>query len=170
MADWIAKTVARRAPNAIRCADPFHVVAWAIEALDIERRWASASINTLVVPASRPRQRRRPLPWSSPGARRPHRPQRPLALALGRTDTMIASAVSSKRTPSTTVRINPHPRCHTLLFCTLFCSSRFRAFTQRENLEADRLQPASTLPKPPTDRAEERPMCGRIGGSAPLVR
>ena len=27
MADWIAKTVARRAPNAIRCADPFHVVA-----------------------------------------------------------------------------------------------------------------------------------------------
>jgi transposase len=40
MADWIAKTVARRAPNAIRCADPFHVVAWAIEALDIERRRA----------------------------------------------------------------------------------------------------------------------------------
>ena len=39
MADWIAKTVARRrAPNAIRCADPFHVVAWAIEALDVERR------------------------------------------------------------------------------------------------------------------------------------
>jgi len=25
MADWIAKAVARRAPNAIRCADPFHV-------------------------------------------------------------------------------------------------------------------------------------------------
>jgi transposase len=40
MADWIAKTVARRAPNAIRCADPFHVVAWAIEALDTERRRA----------------------------------------------------------------------------------------------------------------------------------
>ena len=40
MADWIAKTVARRAPNAIRCADPFHVVAWAIEALDVERRRA----------------------------------------------------------------------------------------------------------------------------------
>jgi len=35
MADWIAKTVARRAPNAVRCADPFHIVAWAIEALDI---------------------------------------------------------------------------------------------------------------------------------------
>ena len=40
MADWIAKTVAARAPNAIRCADPFHVVAWAIEALDVERRRA----------------------------------------------------------------------------------------------------------------------------------
>ena len=40
MADWIAKTVAARAPNAIRCADPFHVVAWAIEALDSERRRA----------------------------------------------------------------------------------------------------------------------------------
>ena len=45
MADWIAKTVAARAPNAIRCADPFHVVAWAIEALDVERRraWNQAS-------------------------------------------------------------------------------------------------------------------------------
>ena len=45
MADWIAKTVARRAPNAIRCADPFHVVAWAIESLDVERRraWNQAS-------------------------------------------------------------------------------------------------------------------------------
>ncbi|MCZ6457030.1 MAG: ISL3 family transposase, partial [Actinobacteria bacterium] len=40
MADWIAKVVARRAPNAIRCADPFHVVAWAIEALDMERHRA----------------------------------------------------------------------------------------------------------------------------------
>ena len=45
MADWIAKTVAARAPNAVRCADPFHVVAWAIEALDTERRraWNQAS-------------------------------------------------------------------------------------------------------------------------------
>jgi len=40
MADWIANAVAGRAPNAVRCADPFHVVAWAIEALDIERRRA----------------------------------------------------------------------------------------------------------------------------------
>ena len=27
MAEWIAKAVAQRAPNAIRCADPFHIVA-----------------------------------------------------------------------------------------------------------------------------------------------
>jgi transposase len=49
MADWIAKTVACRAPNAIRCADPFHVVAWAIEALDIERRraWNQAKGRTI---------------------------------------------------------------------------------------------------------------------------
>jgi transposase len=44
MADWIARVVARRAPNAQGSADPFHVVAWAIDALDIERRraWNSA--------------------------------------------------------------------------------------------------------------------------------
>ncbi|MCJ7780206.1 MAG: ISL3 family transposase [Acidimicrobiia bacterium] len=49
MADWIAKTVAARAPNAIRCADPFHIVAWAIEALDIERRraWNQAKGRTI---------------------------------------------------------------------------------------------------------------------------
>jgi transposase len=40
MADWIARVVAKRAPNASRSADPFHVVAWAIDALDIERRRA----------------------------------------------------------------------------------------------------------------------------------
>jgi transposase len=40
MADWIARVVAQRAPNAARSADPFHVVAWAIDALDIERRRA----------------------------------------------------------------------------------------------------------------------------------
>ena len=40
MADWIARVVAKRAPNAVRCADPFHIVAWGIEALDVERRRA----------------------------------------------------------------------------------------------------------------------------------
>lgn len=45
MADWIARVVARRAPNALRCADPFHVVAWGIDALDVERRrsWNAAA-------------------------------------------------------------------------------------------------------------------------------
>jgi len=37
-ADWIADVVAERCPDAIRCADAFHVVAWATEALDEVRR------------------------------------------------------------------------------------------------------------------------------------
>lgn len=40
MATWIARVVAKRAPRAVVSADPFHVVAWAIEALDVERRRA----------------------------------------------------------------------------------------------------------------------------------
>ena len=39
-AEWIAETVAAHAPNALRAMDPFHVVAWATEALDAERRAA----------------------------------------------------------------------------------------------------------------------------------
>lgn len=39
-ADWIADVVAERCPDAVQCADPFHVVAWATEALDAERRRA----------------------------------------------------------------------------------------------------------------------------------
>lgn len=39
-ADWIAEVVAERCPNAVRCADPFHVLKWATEALDEERRRA----------------------------------------------------------------------------------------------------------------------------------
>ncbi len=39
-AAWIAVVVARRCPNAVRCADPFHVVKWATEALDEVRRGA----------------------------------------------------------------------------------------------------------------------------------
>ncbi len=58
MADWIAKTVAARAPNAIRCADPFHVVAWAIEALDIERRRAWNQAAGRRVPANTGRRGR----------------------------------------------------------------------------------------------------------------
>ena len=39
-ADWIADVVAERCQNATRCADAFHVVAWATEALDEVRRQA----------------------------------------------------------------------------------------------------------------------------------
>lgn len=41
---WISDVVAERAPQAVRCADPFHVVSWATDALDEVRReaWNSA--------------------------------------------------------------------------------------------------------------------------------
>jgi transposase len=43
-AEWIADVVAERCPNAVRGADPFHVVSWATEALDQVRRdaWNAA--------------------------------------------------------------------------------------------------------------------------------
>src|ERR1019366_4377826 len=37
-AAWIASVVAEKCPNAIRCADPFHVVKWASDARDEGRR------------------------------------------------------------------------------------------------------------------------------------
>ena len=37
-ADWIGDVVAQRCPAAVRCMDPFHVVAWATKALDEVRR------------------------------------------------------------------------------------------------------------------------------------
>lgn len=39
-ADWIAEIVAERCPDAVQCADAFHVVKWATEALDEVRRQA----------------------------------------------------------------------------------------------------------------------------------
>ena len=39
-ADWISTVVADRCPGAVRCADPFHIVKWATEALDDVRRQA----------------------------------------------------------------------------------------------------------------------------------
>ena len=41
---WIASVVAARCPNAVRCADPFHVFKWATEALDEVRKaaWTEA--------------------------------------------------------------------------------------------------------------------------------
>ncbi|GAB3861211.1 hypothetical protein GCM10028801_25030 [Nocardioides maradonensis] len=43
-ANWIADVVAERCKNAVRCADPFHVVKWATAALDEVRRevWNAA--------------------------------------------------------------------------------------------------------------------------------
>jgi transposase len=39
-ADWIAEMVGLRAPQAKRCMDPFHVVMWAMDALNTTRRAA----------------------------------------------------------------------------------------------------------------------------------
>lgn len=60
-AEWIADVVKVRAPQAIRCADPFHVVAWATEALDVLRRqtWNEARAIARTEPkgrAGRPRK------------------------------------------------------------------------------------------------------------------
>lgn len=46
-AEWIATTVQERCPNATLCLDPFHVVAWATDALDTVRRevWNAARRN-----------------------------------------------------------------------------------------------------------------------------
>ena len=44
-AEWIATVVTQRCPSAVRCADPFHIVAWATTALDVVRRetWNAAT-------------------------------------------------------------------------------------------------------------------------------
>jgi len=55
-ADWIAAVVAERCPDAILCADAFHVVSWATEALDTERRRAWNDARTLA--RSEPTRRR----------------------------------------------------------------------------------------------------------------
>jgi transposase len=47
-ADWIGAVVKERCPDAVRCADPFHVVKWATDALDEVRRqvWNAARNQT----------------------------------------------------------------------------------------------------------------------------
>lgn len=52
-ADWIAGVVAARAPQAVLCADPFHVVSWATGALDEVRRevWRTARRAGATAPA-----------------------------------------------------------------------------------------------------------------------
>jgi len=53
-AEWIGKVVAQTCPQAIRCADPFHVVAWATDALDVVRReaWNTATGRRRIDPAT----------------------------------------------------------------------------------------------------------------------
>ncbi len=54
-AGWIAAVVAERCPSAVRCADPFHVVKWATEALDEVRRqvWNAARADAATLRARR---------------------------------------------------------------------------------------------------------------------
>ena len=51
-ANWIKAAVKEHCPNATQCADPFHIVAWATEALDEERRtaWNNAAGRARGVP------------------------------------------------------------------------------------------------------------------------
>ncbi|WP_326562955.1 ISL3 family transposase [Micromonospora sp. NBC_01796] len=43
-ARWMSDVITAYCPQAVRCADPYHVVAWATEALDVQRRqsWNAA--------------------------------------------------------------------------------------------------------------------------------
>ena len=70
-ADWIADVVAERCPAAVQCADAFHVVAWATEALDELRRqvWNEARALARTEP-SRPRGRPRADAQPRPGHER----------------------------------------------------------------------------------------------------
>lgn len=60
-ADWVADVVDQRCPGAQRCADPFHVVRWATEALDAVRRevWNDARRSGQRRPAGRTHGRER---------------------------------------------------------------------------------------------------------------
>ena len=54
-ADWIATVVGERCPQALLCADPFHIVAWATDALDEERRHAWNQARGAVAQRTAPR-------------------------------------------------------------------------------------------------------------------
>lgn len=63
-ADWIAAVVAERCPNAVQCADAFHVVAWATDALDAVRRTAWNDARALA--RTEAKRRRGPAPADAP--------------------------------------------------------------------------------------------------------
>lgn len=75
-AEWISAVVAERCVNAVRCADPFHVVRWATEALDEVRRgaWNDARKAARINESKRGRGR--------PTADAPERPDSTRAVAL----------------------------------------------------------------------------------------
>lgn len=60
-ASWIANAVRGKCPNAILCADPFHIVKWATDALDTVRRqtWTEVRKQAKTNDAKRPRGRPR---------------------------------------------------------------------------------------------------------------
>jgi transposase len=67
-ADWIADVVGLRCPQAKLCMDPFHVVVWAQDALDLVRRdvWNTARRTGSVTDARTIRECRYVL-WKNPG-------------------------------------------------------------------------------------------------------
>ena len=60
-ASWIANAVRGKCPNSILCADPFHIVKWATDALDTVRRqtWTAVRKQAKTNDARRPRGRPR---------------------------------------------------------------------------------------------------------------
>lgn len=98
-ADWIARVVTTRCPHAIRCADPFHIVSWATNALDEVRRhaWndARGGHNLSASNQRRASQMRRAHPikraryalWKNPDNLTPH--QRHQLEWIAKTDTRL---------------------------------------------------------------------------------
>ena len=78
--------VAERCPNAVRCADPFHVVGWATDALDEVRRQAWNQMRGAAAKtAGRPVHRRRTHAQTGPvrAVEEPGQPHRPPARQAG---------------------------------------------------------------------------------------
>ena len=59
-ASWIANAVRGKCPNAILCADPFHIVKWATDALDTVRRQTWAEVRKQAKANDAKRRRGRP--------------------------------------------------------------------------------------------------------------
>ena len=82
-ADFISTMVAKNCPGAVRCADPFHVVRWATEALDLVRRQAWNDARRMARATEKRRPGRppadaRPRPATTGHRTRPRHHRRPL--------------------------------------------------------------------------------------------